>query len=318
MPRRDRASLNRRPSPRPDFNQLETFLKVAETRSFADAARQLGVSQPAVSQTIARLEELYGADLFERRRGAPVALTPIGRAILPKAQLLLFMVDRQVTRAIETAQSIRGSLTVGFHPGLAYGPLSDGIAEFRETRPDVEFRLVEASPGELHRQLNERIVDIMFVALLPDLEGGPNVQERLWDERLLIAMRDDHPLLAKDGLIWSDVSSLPLILRANQGDLSAYRAIAARMGDRPFECSVHDVSRGVLIEMIRLGFGATILFSCAAVPREGVAYRPILCENAQIPVDALWPREDRNPLRHRLLSCVRKHAAAAMAAPPDS
>ena len=312
--------LNRRrpSSVRPDFNQLETFLKVAETRSFADAARQMGVSQPAVSQTIARLEELYGADLFERRRGAPVALTPIGRAIMPKAQLLLFMVDSQMTRAIETAQSLRGSLTIGFHPGISCGPLSTAIAEIRQTRPDVEVRLVEASPGELHRQLNERIVDIMFAALLPDLEGGPNVQERLWEERLIVAMRDDNPFVDKDGLDWSDVSSLPIILRANKGDLSSYRAIAVRMGDRPFDCSFHDVSRGVLLEMIRLGFGATVLFSCAAVPREGVAYRPILCENAQLPVDALWPREDRNPLRHRLLSCVRKHAAAAMAAPPAS
>lgn len=69
---------NHRSNRRPDFKQLETFLKVAETRSFADAARQLAISQPAVSQTIARLEELYGGDLFERRRGSPVALTPMG------------------------------------------------------------------------------------------------------------------------------------------------------------------------------------------------------------------------------------------------
>jgi LysR family hydrogen peroxide-inducible transcriptional activator len=316
MSRRDRANRNPRSTPRPDFNQLETFLKVAETRSFADAARQLGVSQPAVSQTIAKLEELYGADLFERRRGAPVALTSVGRAILPKAQLLLFMIDTQMTRAIETAQSVRGSLTVGIHLGLACGPLSASIAEIRKTRPDVEFRLVEASPSELHRQLNERIIDIMFVALLPDLEGGPNVQERLWDERVVVAMRDDSPLAVKHGLTWADLSTLPVILRANQGDLSSYRALAARIGDQPIECSLHDVSRGALIEMVRLGFGATIVMSCAAMPREGVAYRPILGEKAQIPVDALWPRDDRNPLRHRLLSCVRKHAAAVMTVPP--
>ena len=70
------SKIHRRARPhrsRPDFNHLETFLKVAETCSFAGAARQLGVSQPAVSQTISRLEEIYGADLFERRRGSPVA-----------------------------------------------------------------------------------------------------------------------------------------------------------------------------------------------------------------------------------------------------
>jgi LysR family hydrogen peroxide-inducible transcriptional activator len=294
---------------RPDFNQLETFLKVAETRSFAEAARQLGVSQPAVSQTIARLEEIYGGDLFERRRGAPVALTLMGRAVLPKAKLLLFMVDTQIDRAITIAQSLTGSLTIGFHSGLASGPLNAGIAEFRESRPDVELRFVEASPTDLHRKLNERTIDIMFAALLPDLAGGPNVQERLWDEHLLVAMREDHPLVANDCLRWADISSLPIILHARQTDLSTYRAVAARMGEQPFECSMHDVSAGALMDLVKLGFGATILCASGAAPREGIVLRPIVDENARAWVEALWPKEDRNPLRHRLLVCVRKHAA---------
>ena len=108
---------------RPDFGQLETFLTVAEVLSFAGAARLLGVSQPAISQAIARLEEILGADLFERRRGAPVGLTQVGQAMLPKAKMLLFMVDTQMGHAIEIAQSKRGALTIGFHTSLARGPL---------------------------------------------------------------------------------------------------------------------------------------------------------------------------------------------------
>ncbi len=293
---------------RPDFNQLETFLKVAETRSFAAAARQLGVSQPAVSQTIARLEELYGGDLFERRRGAPVALTLIGQAIIPKAKLLLFMVDTQMERAIAIAQSMAGSLTIGFTFGLSCGPLSAGIAEFRKSRPDVDLHFVEGSPIDLHRQLNERTIDIMFTALPPDTAGGPNEQERVWDDRLIVAIRDDHPLVANDSLRWADISSLPIILHAHRGDLSAYRAIAARMGDQPFECRMQDVSAGALIDMVKLGMGATIICASAISARDGIAFRPIIDENALAPVEAIWPKEDSNPLRHRLLLCVRKHA----------
>ncbi len=294
---------------RPDFSQLETFLKVAETRSFAEAARHLGVSQPAISQSIARLEDIYGGDLFERRRGAPVALTLMGRAVLPKAKLLLFMVDTQLERALTIAQSMTGSLTIGFSSGLSCGPLNAGLLEFRETCPDVELRFVEASSTDLHRQLNERTIDIMFAVLLPDLAGGPNVQERLWDEHLYVAMRGDHPLVANDSLRWSDLSSLPIILHARQDDLLTYRALAARMGQQPFECSMHDVSAGTMMDMVKLGLGATILFASAAVPRDGIVLRPIVDENALVSVEALWPKEDRNPLRHRLLVCVRQHAA---------
>jgi LysR family hydrogen peroxide-inducible transcriptional activator len=304
-------NARRRNAARPDFNQLETFLKVAEARSFADAARQLGVSPPAVSQTIARLEELYGGDLFERRRGAPVALTPIGRAVLPTVKLLLFTVDRQIGRALATAQSMTGSLAIGFYPGLGSSPLSAGIAEFHQASPDVQLRFVEASPSELHRQLNERILDITFTALLPELTSGAIVQERLWQEALVVGIPDDHPLAAKENLRWSDLSSLSIILRSHHGDLSAYRAVMARAGDQPLECELHDVSRSALIEMVRLGLGAAITLSSASVPRDGIAFRPLIDDNAFVGIDAVWPKDDRNPLRHRLLSCVRKHACAA-------
>ena len=309
--RRERGTNNRRFVPRPDFNQLETFLKVAETRSFAAAARELGVSQPAVSQTIARLEELYGGDLFERRRGSPVALTPIGRAVLPTVKLLLFTVDRQISRALATAQSMTGSLAIGFYPGLTSSPLTAGIAEFRQTCPDVQLRFVEASPSELHRQLNERILDITFTALLPELTGGAIVQERLWEERLVVGIRDDHPLAANEDLRWADLSSLSILLRSHQGDLSAYRAVTARAGSQPLDCELHDVSRSALIEMVRLGLGAAITLASATAPRDGITFRPIIDENAFVGIDTVWPKHDRNPLRHRLLTCVRKHASAA-------
>ncbi|MEO8723259.1 MAG: LysR family transcriptional regulator [Sphingobium sp.] len=305
------GNISRRSARRPDFNQLETFLKVAEARSFADAARQLGVSQPAVSQSIARLEELYGGDLFERRRGSPVALTPIGRAVLPTVKLLLFTIDQQIGRALATAQSMSGSLAIGFYPGLTSSPLNSGIAEFHLTCPDVHLRFVEAPPSELHRQLNERTLDITFTALPPDLTGGAVMQERLWEELLVVGIREDHPLAANENLRWSDLSSLSILLRSHQGDLSAYRAITARAGEQPLECELHDVSRSALIEMVRLGLGAAITLASATVPRQGIAFRPIIDENAVVGIDAVWPKDDRNPLRHRLLSCVRKHASPA-------
>ena len=309
MRARAHGSDSRPSAQRPDFHQLETFLKVAETRSFAGAARQLGVSQPAVSQTIARLEELYGGDLFERRRGAPVALTLMGQAILPTAKLLLFTVDQQIGRALATAQSMRGLLTVGFYSGLASGPFGAGITEFCKNRPDVELRLIEGAPHDLYRQLNERIIDIMFVTLLPELASAINVQERLWDEPLVVALPNDHPLSVRESLCWGDLSSTSIMLRSHQGDLSAYRAIAARMRNHQFDCDLHDVSRGALIEMVRLGLGVTIFLASAAVPRDGVAFLPIVDALAHAEIQAIWPKDDSNPLRHRLLSCVRKHAA---------
>lgn len=304
-------AAGRKSGVRPEFNQLETFLKVAETRSFAGAAKIMGVSQPAVSQTIRKLEELYGGDLFERHRGAPVALTLMGRAILPSAKLLLFTVDQQIARALAAAQSSIGSLTIGFYSGLAFGPLNAAVAAFCKTRPDVNVRFVEGSPNDLHRQLNERVIDILFATLLPELTTGLNVQERVWKEPLVAVFRDDHPLAERESVTWKDLASTAIMLRSNQGDLSAFRGIAARMGDHVFECGLHDVSRGALLELIRLGLGTTVCLSSAAVPRDGIVYRPILDTLAVAEIQAIWPKNDSNPIRHRLLTYVRRYAAKA-------
>jgi len=302
---------------RPDFRLLEIFLSVAENRSFAAVARQVGCTQSAISQSIARLEEIVGGDLFERRRGAPVALTPIGRAILPSARSLLYTVDQQMIRAISTAQSRLGTLAIGFYPGIASGPLHEGISDFVARQPDVQIRLVEAPPRDLHRYLNERTVDIIFVALLPDSISPQLHQERLWDEGLVVTMRADHPLATKDSLNWAEVCDLPLILRSSNGDLTAYQAILARVGERALDCELHDVSRGALLEMVRMGIGATMSFGCAAIPRPGLALLPIVDEKAFGTVKAVWRRADRNPLRHNLLACVRKHATIHRAGTPS-
>jgi LysR family hydrogen peroxide-inducible transcriptional activator len=292
---------------RPDFRLLEIFLAVAENRSFAAVAKQMGCSQSAISQSVARLEDIVGGDLFERRRGAPVALTAIGRAILPSARSLIYTVDQQMSRAISTAQSQSGTLAVGFYPGIASGPLHDGIAAFARQSPNIQLRLVEGLPRELHRQLNERVIDIMFVALLPDLSSASLAQEGLWNEGFVIALREDHPLAATPTVRWHDVAGLPLIIRSSDGDLSGYRAILARAGEDALECELHDVSRGALLDMVRMGLGATVSFACAAVPRPGITYIPVVDDKAFATIEAVWPSADRNPIRHSLLSYVRKH-----------
>ena len=304
--RLDHRDVRRRAAARLDINQLETFLIVSETRSFAAAARQLGISQPAVSQTIGRLEELYGGDLFERRRGAPLVLTPIGDAILPSVRTILDTIDIQMMRAAATAQSRAGNLTLGFMPGLLTGPLRAGIANFKAKSSQVRLRLVEALPGELHRQLNERAIDIMIVALMPKLESKTLVQEHQWDERLVMALPADHPLAQQAALSWREIAELPIILKDSHFELVAYRTLLDRL-DRQVHLEQHDVSCATLLDMVGLGLGATIVFASGAMPHRGVVFRRIDEENATVGIDAVWPKDDGNPLRHRLLSLIREH-----------
>ena len=219
-----------------------------------------------------------------------------------------------MVRAAATAQSRVGNLTLGFFPGLIVGPLRAGIADFTAQSPQVRLRMVEALPGELHRQLNERAVDIMVVALMPKLDSKMLVQERFWDERLFLALPAHHPYAQEKSLGWDDIAEIPLILKASHVELVAYRTLLDRI-DRQVHLEQHDVSCTTLLDMVGLGMGATIVFASSILPHRGVAFLPIAEDNATVGIDAVWPKDDRNPLRHRLLSQIREHKDDAMADP---
>jgi LysR family hydrogen peroxide-inducible transcriptional activator len=72
---------------------------------------------------------------------------------------------------------------------------------------------------------------------------------------------------------------------------------------------MQNVSAGALMDIVKLGMGAAIICASAIVPRQGVAFRPIVDENALASIEAVWPKDDSNPLRHRLLVCVRNQTS---------
>src|SRR3546814_17161361 len=118
-PQKLRSHLRARPS----LAQIEVFLKVVETRSFVGAAKLIGISQPAVSQAIAKLEAFYPGHLFVRRRSMPLMLTPVGEALLPLAEAMLHAADQSILRTDAASNSRHGRLSIGFYPGIANGPL---------------------------------------------------------------------------------------------------------------------------------------------------------------------------------------------------
>lgn len=290
---------------RPPLQLYETFVRVSETLSFLGAAKLVGVSQPAVSQAIAKLEDYYPGPLFIRRRGGPLRLTPVGEALLPYAKAMLHAADQSFVTTNDAATCQRGRLSVGFYTGLASGPLREGLKSFRVECPEIELVLVEGMPGDLHAQLCDRSLDLVIAAFMPDVANAAFEQKRLWSEQLVALLPADHHVAERNSLRWSDVAALPIILRAAGGDLSGYRAILAAIRKRSFDCKQYAVSRATLVQMVALGFGVAITFSSAVVPTPGIVAIPIEGESAVVPVDGLWNVFDENAARLRFLHHIK-------------
>ena len=130
-----------------DIRLVESFAVVAEELHFTRAAQRLSVSQPALSQQIARLERQLGVQLFTRSPGA-VALTPAGVALWREVQPALAGLRAGIAAARAVGAGATGRLRVQHLS--SYGPqvLPMVAAQLRETDPDLVVELREASVEE--------------------------------------------------------------------------------------------------------------------------------------------------------------------------
>jgi DNA-binding transcriptional LysR family regulator len=131
-----------------DYRQIEIFRAVIDQGSVTGAARILGVSQPAVSGSVTKLEKRLGFDLF-RREGRRLVPTAEARQLHLEASRLLDEFGRLGVSVGEISAGLRGTLTIATNPGPAISWLPAVVAAFRRDRPQVRLRLLTRSSEEV-------------------------------------------------------------------------------------------------------------------------------------------------------------------------
>jgi len=124
-----------------ELRHLRYFAAVAENLSFRRAARRLYVSEAALSQQIADLEDELGLKLFNRN-SRRVELTEVGRVFLGGARRTLVSAEEAVAQAKAVTTGERGRLTIGTIGPVTYAFLPDALAQFRELFPLVEVSVL--------------------------------------------------------------------------------------------------------------------------------------------------------------------------------
>src|SRR5262249_36479433 len=126
---------------RPTLRQLEALLAVAESRSFSAAARQLRVSQPAITRIIAELESTTGVNLFERPPSG-VVLTAYGQSLDRHARSAV----AEITHAGLELDAMRGAATgrvaIGATPAGAAWIIPAAVERFTRLKPTAGISIV--------------------------------------------------------------------------------------------------------------------------------------------------------------------------------
>jgi DNA-binding transcriptional LysR family regulator len=177
-----------------ELRQLEAFLAVAQEHGFGRAATKLGLTQPAISIAIRKLEQELGAPLFDRfRRDA--RLTDAGQILLDHAQRILNLRD-EAARAIEELRQLhRGKLTIGANESTNLYLLPKMILAFRERYPDIKVEVFRSSSVQLPGEIKERNLDFGIISFDPEddeLESFP-----LFHDELVLILPPHHRLARK-------------------------------------------------------------------------------------------------------------------------
>ncbi len=175
------------------LQQLRAFLAVAESGSFRQAARGLGVSQAGLTGSLQALEAALGVRLLERStRGAQ--LTAAGRQLLPRARLIAQETGRIRDEALQSRGSTEGgTLQVGLGPTPTAVLLQRVVPDFHARFPGVRLKLLSGFYEHLQPALQQGVIELAVTAL-PDEGVGPGLEaRRLFRSELVVIGRPGHP-----------------------------------------------------------------------------------------------------------------------------
>ncbi len=186
-----------------ELNQLETFLAVAEERSFSRAAVRMHRTQPAISQVIRKLEESVGESLFDRaaRDGS---LTAAGALLRDYAQRLLAL-RREASSALGELKSVeRGHLQLAANEYTCMY-LLPAIDAFRREYPHVNVTVHRTLASRVPEELNLRTFELGVVSFKPDPAQFRTIA--VYGDSLDFIVSPNHPLASVERISINDLGS---------------------------------------------------------------------------------------------------------------
>lgn len=173
-----------------DPDSLQVFVVAAETENFSRAARQLHMSQPAVSQHISQLEKQLGIQLFDRH-GRRIRLSAKGAALLPMAREFLRTHRRLQEAASELVGEVVGQLVIGCSTTSGKYLLPRLLAWYRERYPLVRATVIVRTRSQVIEQLASGELDVA-VTNEPVPRAGLRYH-RFFQDEIVLVVPAEHP-----------------------------------------------------------------------------------------------------------------------------
>lgn len=297
------------------------FLAVYDAGTFSAAGKALGLSQQALSKSIARLEQQFGVRLFERD-GQRVRPTAFAELYLPHARAILAEGERFRVQLRDALGSGRGTIRIGVGPTAASRIVAEAVARLSIAHPKVRVSVLAGLYDHMCRDLLAGRIDL-FVANRPLEVPDPLIAEEVLSTARYVAVAGAaHPLAAQGSVAFADLADARWIAGRNMGDVN--QAIVASFAEaglpRP----------GAVIETTSILFTLSLLRAgrhVAILPFEIVASEIAAGRLVDLGLDAGgWsrpvvmayrPASTRLPVLSRLMEALKESARRNALPLPD-
>ena len=176
-----------------DLSQLRAFLCVVEAGTIGRAARELHMSQPALSRAIKRLEDTVGEHLFERHTTG-MRLTTFGAALVPHARVLNYEEEAAREKINAMRGLATGALRVGTTSSTSALMLPKILSSFSQRWPAIRIDAIEGVRDQLTVALTNYDVDLILAADAADSADVVSLKECRWTENISVVVGASHPL----------------------------------------------------------------------------------------------------------------------------
>ena len=258
-----------------ELHHLRSFREVARERSFTTAAKNLLLTQPAVSQQVKALEVELGERLFDRK-GRDVKLTPAGDILLEAAERMFSAADDAARRIRETKTSEEGTVVIACGDTVALYLLPPVLTKFRKRFPKAEVTVRNHGSRRILELLLTEPIDLAVATAPPHLdpafESAP-----LLEETLVLALPPDHALAKKGVATLAELEGESAVWLAKPSVTRSIIERGLKATNTRLATAMESGNLEVVKAYVARGFGLTILPAMAVTEddRRRLAVHPL-------------------------------------------
>ena len=278
-----------------ELRHLIAFRAVADELNFRRAAERIGIAQPALSRTIAQLEQVTGLVLFHRTTRV-TTLTKAGQRFYLDITDILKQIDDALLAAQQIQNGVIGTLRVGYNDFAMGGLLPAIVLEFRTANPNINIIMEEANSPEMLELLQDSKLDVGFHASLPMPESLSSITIR--DEKLVCILPSSHPLSGREAIQLADLANEDFILGKKEQWNTFHRLIkdyCKTAGFSPRIVQEAEHSDGI-VGFVAAGMGVSIIVDSEALhSMRQIVVKPLVERAPGFSTVASWASSRRLP-----------------------